>query len=177
MSQIVDELLFLSRMDIGEIKLASAPVQLDVIVKEIQRQATVLGQPNQVEVTASTVEAAFVLGDELRLRELVLNLVDNAVKYSRAGGKVEISLTRQADRAILAVQDQGIGIDPEDQPHIFDRFYRTEAARAHTKKGTGLGLSICKWIVEVHQGTIHVQSTPGVGSVFIVNLPLFSMKP
>src|SRR6185295_7681041 len=173
MSQIVDELLFLSRADIGEVKVASAPVQLDVIVKEIQRQAGVLGQHNQVEVSASTIEPAFVLGDELRLRELVLNLVDNAVKYSRQGGKVDIELTRQGDRAILAVKDQGIGIDPEDLPHIFNRFYRTEAARAHTKKGTGLGLSICKWIVDVHRGTIEVQSIPDVGSTFTLLLPLF----
>jgi two-component system OmpR family sensor kinase len=178
MSQIVDELLFLSRTDLGEIKVASATIQLDLIVKEIQRQAAVLGQLSQIEVTAPTVEPALVLGDELRLRELVLNLVDNAVKYSRPGGKVEISLTRAGNRTVrLAVKDQGIGIAPEDQPHVFDRFYRTEAARAHTKKGTGLGLAICKWIVEIHRGSIQVQSEPGAGSTFTVILPLFSSLP
>jgi len=177
MSLIVDELLFLSRTDIGEIKVASAPVQLDVIVKEIQRQAAVLGQPNQVEVSAPTIDQVFVMGDELRLRELVLNLVDNAVKYSQPGGNVELTLTRQGDRANLAVTDRGIGIAIEDQPHIFNRFYRTEAARAHTKKGTGLGLAICKWIVEVHHGTIQVESSSGVGSTFTVSLPLFHTSP
>jgi two-component system OmpR family sensor kinase len=172
MSQIVDELLFLSRTDLGEVKIASSPVQLDVIVKEIQRQAAVLGHSHQVEVTASAVEPAVVLGDELRLRELVLNLVDNAVKYSLPGGKAEITLTRRGDEALLTVTDQGIGIAPEDQAHIFNRFYRTEAARAHTKKGTGLGLAICKWIVDAHGGTIRVRSAPGSGSTFTVTLPL-----
>jgi signal transduction histidine kinase len=147
-------------------------VQLDVIVREIQRQAAVLGQSHQVEVTAPVVEPAVVIGDELRLRELVLNLVDNAVKYSLPGGKAEIALTRRGDHASLTVTDQGIGIAAEEQAHIFNRFYRTEAARAHTKKGTGLGLAICKWIVEVHRGTIQARSAPGAGSTFTVTLPL-----
>jgi two-component system OmpR family sensor kinase len=172
MSQIVDELLFLSRTDLGEVKIASSPVQLDAIVREIQRQAAVLGQSHQIEVTASVVEPAVVLGDDLRLRELVLNLVDNAVKYSRPGGKAEVTLTRGPDQASLTVTDQGIGIAAEEQAHIFDRFYRSEAARAHTKKGTGLGLAICKWIVEAHRGTIQVRSAPGSGSTFMVTLPL-----
>jgi heavy metal sensor kinase len=172
MSQIVEELLFLSRTDLGEVKIASAPVQLDVIVKEAQRQAAVLGQSQQIEVTASTIESAVVIGDELRLRELVLNLLDNAVKYSHPGGKAEITLTREGDLARLTVKDQGIGVSPEEQTHLFNRFYRTEPARAHTKKGTGLGLAICKWIVEVHHGTIQVQSAGGEGSTFTVTLPL-----
>jgi len=171
LSQIVDELLFLSRTDLGEVKIVSAPVQLDVIVREIQRQAAVLGQEHQVEITAPTIEPAVVIGDELRLRELVLNLVDNAVKYSLPGGKAEITLTRQSEWAKLTVTDQGIGIAAEEQAHIFNRFYRTEAARSHSKEGTGLGLAICKWIVEVHQGTIQVLSSPDAGSTFTVALP------
>lgn len=172
MSQIVDELLFLSRTDLGEVTIAAAPVHLDTIVKEAQRQAVVLGQTLPVEVTASSIEPAVVIGDELRLRELVLNLLDNAVKYSHPGGTAEISLTREGGRAVLRVTDHGIGIGPEDHPNLFNRFFRTEAARAHTKKGTGLGLAICKWIVEVHRGTIQVQSAPGQGATFTVTLPL-----
>ena len=131
-----------------------------------------LGQEGHVEVVLGTVRPATVLGDELRLRELLLNLVDNAVKYSKPGGKVEINLLTESGEARLAVVDQGIGIAPEAQKLIFDRFYRTDEARAHTKKGTGLGLSICAWIAEAHQGRIEVRSAPGEGSTFTVVLPL-----
>src|SRR5437016_5456957 len=129
-------------------------------------------QEHGVQVTVGTVEPAVVRGDELRLRELLLNLVDNAVKYSRPGGKVEIALVREGTTARLSVMDQGIGIAPEELGRIFDRFYRTDAARAHAKKGTGLGLSICKWIAEAHHGRIEAQSTMGQGSKFTVVLPV-----
>lgn len=172
MSRIVEELLFLSRADLGEVKMECAPVRLEALVEDIQRQACLLGQEGHVEVVLGTVRPATVLGDELRLRELLLNLVDNAVKYSKPGGKVEINLLTESGEARLAVVDQGIGIAPEAQKLIFDRFYRTDEARAHTKKGTGLGLSICAWIAEAHQGRIEVRSAPGEGSTFTVVLPL-----
>ena len=172
MTRIVDELLFLSRADLGEVAIESLPVRLDALVEDIRRQAAVLGQEHGVQVTVGTVEPAVVLGDELRLRELLLNLVDNAVKYSRPGGKVEIVLVREGTTGRLSVTDQGIGMAPEEQGRIFDRFYRTDAARAHFKKGTGLGLSICKWIAEAHHGRIEVQSQVGEGSRFTVVLPV-----
>jgi len=172
MTRIVDELLFLSRADLGEVKLESIPVRLDTLVEDIHRQATLLGQEQDVQVTLGTVTPATVRGDELRLRELLLNLVDNAIKYSQPGGKVEISLVTEGTIARLSVLDHGIGIPPDAQARIFDRFYRTDAARAHAKKGTGLGLSICKWIAEAHHGRIEVQSTEGEGSRFTVVLPL-----
>jgi two-component system OmpR family sensor kinase len=172
MTRIVDELLFLSRADLGEVKMESRPVQLDALVEDIQRQATVLGQEQNVQVAVGAIEPVTVLGDELRLRELVLNLVDNAIKYSHPGGKVELGLSRDAKTVRLTVTDAGIGIPPEARARIFDRFYRTDEARAHTKKGTGLGLSICKWIAEAHHGRIEVQSAPGQGSRFTVILPL-----
>ena len=172
MTRIVDELLFLSRADLGEVKMESIPVRLDTLVEDIYRQATILGQEQEVQVTLGTVTPATVQGDELRLRELLLNLVDNAIKYSRPSGKVELSLVSEWNTARLSVLDHGIGIPPEAQARIFDRFYRADAARAHAKKGTGLGLSICKWIAEAHHGRIEVQSTVGEGSRFTVVLPL-----
>jgi two-component system OmpR family sensor kinase len=177
MTRIVDELLFLSRADLGEVKMESVPVRLDALVEDIHRQATLLGQEHHVQVTPGTVTPATVQGDEFRLRELFLNLVDNAIKYSRPNGKVEISLMSEAGTARLSVSDHGIGIEPEVQARIFDRFYRTDAARAHAKKGTGLGLSICKWIAEAHHGRIEVQSSPGEGSKFTVVLPLAPLSP
>ncbi len=172
MSRIVDELLFLARANLGEVRMESKPVRLDQLVQDIQRQAVVLGQEQTVEVVADALEPVTVLGDELRLRELILNLVDNAIKYSRAGGKVELTLKEDHGLARLSVSDHGIGIPPEAQARIFDRFYRTDEARAHCKKGTGLGLSICKWIAEAHQGRIEVRSTVGQGAQFTVVLPL-----
>jgi len=118
------------------------------------------------------VKPATVLGDELRLRELFLNLVDNAVKYSQTGGSVDSTLATEGREAKISIIDHGIGISPEDQTRIFGRFYRTDDARAHTKKGTGLGLAICAWIVESHHGHIELHSEVGKGSTFTVRLPL-----
>ena len=172
MSRIVDELLFLSRADLGEIKLKRAPVQLDDLVREIQQQAMVLGKDRQVETVVREVSPIIVSGDDLRLRELFLNLVDNAIKYSHPGDTVEMSLVHNGQAGEFTIKDQGIGISLEDQPRIFDRFYRTDSARSYAAKGTGLGLSICKWIVESHNGFIRVQSSPNNGSRFTVVLPL-----
>ncbi len=171
MSGIVEELLFLSRADLGEVRIERRPVRLDALVEDVQRQAAVLGQEQDVHVSVGTMEPVTVQGDELRLRELLLNLVDNAVKYSRRGGKVELSLARNGNQVRLTVADQGIGISDEAQARIFDRFYRADEARAHAPKGTGLGLSICKWIAEAHHGRIEVWSTAGGGSRFTVILP------
>jgi heavy metal sensor kinase len=172
MTRIVDELLFLSRADMGEVKMEHLPVSLDSLIEDVQRQGSLLGQERDVQVLLSATTPAVVLGDELRLRELFLNLVDNAIKYSRSGGTVEMALTIEQGQARLSVTDHGIGIAQEDQPQIFDRFYRTDHARAHTKKGTGLGLAICIWIAESHRGQIEVQSKIGEGSTFTVLLPL-----
>jgi heavy metal sensor kinase len=172
MSRIVDELLFLSRADLGQIKMECVPVHLETLVEDIQRQACLLGQERGVDVVLGPTAPAVVLGDELRLRELLLNIVDNAVKYSHPGGKVEIHLLPEGQTVRIAVIDQGIGIPAEFHKQIFDRFFRTDDARAHTRKGTGLGLSICAWIVETHHGRIEVQSDAGKGSTFTVILPL-----
>ncbi len=174
MSRIVDELLFLSRADLGEIKLKMVPVQLDDLVREIQQQAQILGEERHIQTVLEVVEPVVVQGDDLRLRELLLNLLDNAVKYSQKGQTVELSLTVSGGQGKLVIRDHGIGIAPEDQERVFDRFYRTDEARAHAAKGTGLGLSICKWIVEVHHGTIEMKSTTQGGSCFTVCLPLAS---
>jgi heavy metal sensor kinase len=172
MSRIVDELLFLSRADLGEIKMESEPVRLEALVEDIYRQALLLGQERNIQVVLGELTSATVCGDELRLRELILNIVDNAVKYSHPGGEVGIRLRVADSSAWLSVIDHGIGFPPDAQRRIFDRFYRTDEARAHTKKGTGLGLAICAWIVDTHHGRIEVESEVGKGSTFTIVLPL-----
>jgi two-component system OmpR family sensor kinase len=176
MSRIVDELLFLSRADLGEIKLKMFPVQLDDLVREIQQQALVLGMDRHIQAVLTAVEPVLIHGDDLRLRELLLNLVDNAVKYSYEGQTVELALVVEGSHAKIMVRDHGIGIAPENHARVFDRFYRTDEARAHGAKGTGLGLAICKWIVEVHHGTIELDSTVHGGSCFTVFLPLIPAR-
>lgn len=171
MNRIVEELFFLSRADLGEVKMEHLPVRLDALVEDVQRQAALLGQDREVHVLLGSMTPCTVQGDELRLRELLLNLVDNAVKYSKPGEKVELSLLCDGCQARLSVKDAGIGIRSDAIPAIFDRFYRTDDARAHVKGGTGLGLAICKWITEAHHGRIEVRSTPGQGSTFTVILP------
>ncbi|MDT7040933.1 heavy metal sensor histidine kinase [Candidatus Nitronereus thalassa] len=172
MSRIVDELLFLSRADLGEIKIAKDPVQLDQLVQEIHHQAMVLGKERDINPVLGHLEPTTIVGDELRLRELLLNIVDNAIKYSQEKGTIEISLEHANGMANISVKDHGIGISPEEQTVIFNRFFRSDTARAHAQKGTGLGLAICKWIAETHQGNIRVESSPGKGSRFIISLPL-----
>ncbi|WP_455245547.1 sensor histidine kinase [Petrachloros mirabilis] len=174
MTRIVDELLFLSRADMGEVKMERLPVKLESLLEDVHRQASLLGQERNVQVVLGMVAPATVLGDELRLRELFLNLLDNAVKYSKSGGSVEITLYTETGQAKVLITDHGIGISRDDQAKIFDRFYRTDDARTHSKKGTGLGLAICAWIIDSHHGRIQVESEEGKGSTFTVTLPLAS---
>ncbi|MDH4087768.1 MAG: ATP-binding protein [Nitrospira sp.] len=172
MTRIVDELLFLSRADMGEVRVESLPVAMESLVEDIHRQAKLLAQDRNIEVLLGTVMPVVVQGDDLRLRELLLNLVENAMKYSYSGGKVEIALLNDGREARLSVTDYGIGIAPADHKKIFQRFFRTDVARGHTKKGTGLGLAICSWIAELHKGRVEVKSDLGQGSTFTVVLPL-----
>jgi two-component system, OmpR family, sensor kinase len=172
MTRIVDELLFLSRADMGEVRVESLPVAMESLVEDIHRQAKLLAQDRHIEVLLGTVMPVVVQGDDLRLRELLLNLVENAMKYSHPDGKVEIALLNDGREARLSVTDQGIGIAPADHKKIFQRFFRTDVARSHTKKGTGLGLAICSWIAELHKGRVEVKSDLGQGSTFTVVLPL-----
>jgi len=172
MTRIVDELLFLSRADMGEVRVESLPVAMESLVEDIHRQAKLLAQDRNIEVLLGTVMPVVVQGDDLRLRELLLNLVENAMKYSYPGGKVEIALLNDGREARLSVTDHGIGIAPADHKKIFQRFFRTDVARGHTKKGTGLGLAICSWIAELHKGRVEVKSALGQGSTFTVVLPL-----
>ena len=113
-------------------------------------------------------------GDRLRLKQLLLNLVDNAVKYTPAGGRILLAGDHEESWTRVRVEDSGIGIPPEALPHIFDRFYRVDKARSLHDTGGGLGLSICQWIAQAHGGQITVQSRSGYGSTFIVALPLLS---
>lgn len=146
-------------------------IDLSDSVREASEIISALGEVKQVSVKSTIEPGVAVKGDKIRLKQIVLNLGDNAVKYTPVGGRVEVELSTDGQRANLRVSDSGIGIDPQHLPHIFDRFYRVDASRAGAD-GTGLGLAIVKRIVELHGGTVHVESTPAAGSTFTVSLPL-----
>lgn len=171
MSIMVEELLLLSKAEQGELKLNISEIPLHKLLEGIYNNAGVLSRGKGITITMNNSEDVYVNGDEMRLRQVLLNLVDNAVKYSPSGGKVELSLTRDKEYAHISVKDTGLGIAKEEQDKIFGRFYRVDASRSREIGGTGLGLSICKWITEAHGGKIAVVSDIGKGTTFTVSLP------
>ncbi|MGH9262797.1 MAG: sensor histidine kinase, partial [Acidimicrobiales bacterium] len=174
MTELVDALLTLARADEGRAELHREAVDLRVIVEEAQETGELLAERSGVTIDVATPAHPVVLAvDRSRVRQLILNLVENAVKYTPRGGSVSVRLTAGDGRVALSVADTGIGIAPGDLPHIFDRFWRADTARTRTgeRAGTGLGLAICKWIAEAHGGVIEVQSRAGRGTVFTVTLP------
>jgi signal transduction histidine kinase len=174
MTEMVDNLLTLARADEGRAPLALEESDLRDIVADVSETAGMLGEGARVRVTTHIPERPVLLPvDRHRVRELLLNLVTNAIKYTPADGTVGLRLAEAEDAVTLVVSDTGVGIAPGDLPHIFDRFWRADPARSRTgeRAGTGLGLAITKWIAEAHGGTITVQSRPGRGTVFTVRLP------
>jgi two-component system, OmpR family, sensor kinase len=175
MSDLVDSLLTLARADEGRFDIYRVPIELDPLVREVYETAVILGEDAGLSLSMPVLDNAVVMGDRTRLRQLLLNLVTNAIKYTPRGGRVELSVTRKpGDEISIAVRDTGIGIAANDLPHVFDRFWRADRvrSRASERGGFGLGLSISQWIVQAHGGTLTVQSRLGRGSVFTVNLPV-----
>jgi two-component system, OmpR family, sensor kinase len=174
MTELVDALLMLARVDEGRAELHREDVDLRAIVEEARETGELLAEQAGVGIEVHTPPQPVVLAvDRRRVHQLVLNLVENAVKYTPRGGNVVLHLSASNGRVLLAVSDSGIGIAPGDLPHIFDRFWRADSARTRTgeRPGTGLGLAICKWIAEAHGGSIDVQSRPGRGTTFTVAFP------
>lgn len=171
LGRLVADLLTLARADAG-LHLQRQPVRLDTILHDTHRQARWLALAREQRVVLVKTAETWVEGNADALRQLLLILVDNALKYSPDGGEVRLSLRRDGGMVRLIVSDDGEGIAPEDVPHIFERFYRAD--RARTGSGTGLGLAIARWIVDEHGGTIAVESQPGRGSTFTVTLAAIS---
>jgi len=174
MTELLDSLLTLARADEGRAELHREPVDLRAIVSEAGETGDLLADHAGVAIEIRTPPAPLVLAvDRSRVRQLLLNLIENAVKYTPRGGNVSVQLSANDGRILLTVADSGIGIAPGDLPHIFDRFWRADSARTRTgeRPGTGLGLAISKWIAEAHGGSIEVQSRPGRGTTFTVTFP------
>jgi signal transduction histidine kinase len=177
MSDLVDSLLTLARADEGRFDLHREPVALGPLVRDVFETAAILGEDARLSVSMSVLEEGVVDGDARRLRQLFLNLITNAIKYTPQGGRVELSLShRLGDEIAFTVRDSGIGMSASDLAHVFERFWRADRARSRTSErgGFGLGLAISQWIAQAHGGRIAVQSRLGRGTVFTVTLPLIS---
>ena len=171
MSQIIDRLLFLARADAGQEQLTLEQINLGNLIQDLGDDVEVLCQQKGLELKTGEMPNFIVKGDRAMLRQLFLNLLDNAIKYTPSGGTVSVNMTTERQRAAVAISDTGIGIPPEDLPHIFERFYRVDKARSRAEGSSGLGLSICQYIADVHGGRIEVESQMGKGSTFTVRLP------
>lgn len=172
MSNIVEGLILLAKADSGTATLSKRAVNLGKLIEEITEDAIVLAEQKQISVAVEKLEPVTIQGDELRLRQMVLNLVDNAIKYTPEHGSIFISLIKADGTAKLTVRDTGMGIPQEEITKIFDRFYRVDKSRSRLPDGLGLGLSIAKWVAESHDGKIEAYSSLGSGSTFVVSLPL-----
>jgi len=174
MTELVESLLTLARADEGRAPLAVEESDLRDLMGDVVETAGMLGEGVGITVTSRIPDQPVRLAvDRQRIREMLLNLVTNAIKYTPQGGAIDLTLSEQDGAVSLTVRDTGIGIAPGDLPHIFERFWRADPARSRTgdRPGTGLGLAITKWIAEAHGGSITVQSRPGRGTVFSVRLP------
>lgn len=171
-SRIVDGLTLLAKADAGMVSLALSPMRLDELVRDSFADAQIIAEPHGVRVELAACEALTVPGDAHRLRQLLLNLVDNAIKYNQPQGWLIMALQRSGENAELVMTNSGAGIPPEILPRVFDRFYRGDPAHSDAVDGCGLGLSIAQWIVSAHHGSIQIASTPKDRTTVTVRLPL-----
>lgn len=172
MSRLTDQLLTLSRRDAGVEQFLPVPLDLNGVVAGVVDAMQPLAESKGLRLRLEGNGPVQVVGDEGRLRQVFINLLDNALKYTPEGGTVTVRVGEQDSSATVAVEDTGSGIPPEHLPHVFDRFYRVDKARTRVEGGTGLGLSIAQSIVAAHGGRIDLTSTPGSGTTCIVQLPV-----
>ena len=171
MSKVLEDLFVLSKSDENQVNLDYKPVDLRALVEEVCKHAEILAEEKNIKIIIAFLEPIEIKGDEVRLRQMVWNVLQNGIKYTQQGGELKISLQNEVDFALLTIQDTGIGIPEEDLPLIFNRFYRVDKARTRDEGGSGLGLSICRQIAEAHKGKIEVESKLGVGTRFKIRLP------
>lgn len=176
LARIVDDLGLLTKADAGLVRLSNTEVSLDELVRDVHADAEALGVSKKIRVECSVCDGVTVTGDRDRLRQLLLNLVDNAVKFNVPDGRVGISLRRSDTSAEVRISNTGPGIPATSLPRVFDRFYRGENAMALQVDGSGLGLSLARWIVVSHGGRLTLKSSPDGETEAMVRLPL-SLRP
>lgn len=171
LARIVDSLALLAKADAGMVAMKMEPVNLSELVRDSFEDAQVLARARNIRVVLGKCDEISVKGDRHRLRQLLLNLMDNAVKHNRDGGIIEMQCMHNGDWAELRISNSGPGLSAEQLSHVFERFFRGDPARGSSKEGCGLGLAISKWIVEAHGGSISLKSTPPGPTAVEVRLP------
>ncbi|QRG68013.1 sensor histidine kinase [Brevibacillus choshinensis] len=172
LTKLVSDLLTLARSDSNELQIMKQKLRLDELVLKCTQVFTELAIVKEIHLETDIEQPLEIVGDEERLHQLLVILLDNALKYTNQGGKIYVLCKREGQRVTVMVNDTGIGIPKEDIPFLFDRFFRVDKMRSRQTEGTGLGLSIAKWIVDAHHGKIQVSSEEGVGTSFLLTLPL-----
>jgi len=174
MSRIVESLLAISRLDAGEVKMDKTRLDLGDLAASTADEMRLLAEEKSIRLRTHAAVSIQVEGDRTRLQQVIVNLIDNAIKYTQEGGTVEIRVGQEGNTAILEVSDDGPGIPAHALPHVFERFYRADKARSRASGGAGLGLSIVKAICAAHNAEVKVSSQEGRGSCFRVELPMFT---
>jgi signal transduction histidine kinase len=174
LSKIVDSLLDISKIDSGGAHIKRAPVDLSLIAASTVEQMRLLAEEKHISVFCTQRGPVVVLGDDVRLKQVLVNLLDNAIKYTGEGGRVDIDVTASDGQAIVQVSDDGIGVPSASLLHVFERFYRADRARSRESGGSGLGLSIVKAICTAHHGAVSISSVEGEGTQVRVTLPLLA---
>ncbi len=172
LTKIVDGLTLLTKADAGQVALGFEALALDELVRDVFADAQFLAKPANITVTLNECEAITLRGSRHRLRQLLLNLADNAIKYNDCGGTVELSLRREGETAVLRISNTGAGITPDVLPQVFDRFFRGDASHNSSIDGCGLGLCIAQWIAHAHNGSIEISSRSGGLTHATVCLPI-----
>jgi len=176
MSRIVESLLAISRLDAGEAKMDKTRLDLGELAASTGNEMVLLAEEKSIRLRMHTTAGVQVEGDRTRLQQVIVNLIDNAVKYTQQGGEVDITVGVDGKTAVLEVSDNGPGISAYALPHVFERFYRADKARSRASGGAGLGLSIVKAICAVHNADVNVSSQEGRGTTFRVELPLLTIQ-
>lgn len=178
LARIVEDMFTLARADAGKRELKLRDFYLDELVAETSHAAAVLAERKGVVVECNTDKEAPYRGDEDLLRQMMLNLLDNAIKHTPSGGKISLRLSQNDSRHLITIEDSGRGIPAEAQPHVFERFYRADSARTRSEpangSGAGLGLSIARWIAEAHNGSLNLVHSDDTGSLFSISLPVYA---
>ena len=172
LSELVEDLLEISRLESRQIQLAVKPVELDDAANRALEAVRPKSRARSVTIDVQVPGDVFVLGDQRAVEQIILNLLDNAVKYTRAGGRVWVTAQREGDEVVMKVKDDGPGIEERHLPRLFERFYRVDKGRSRDMGGTGLGLSIVKHFATAMKGAVSVESAPGLGATFVVTLPM-----
>ena len=172
LSSIVESLLTMSKADFEQQEVQYEEVRMKDLLEELYEDCEIIAQKKQIGIELRRNEDVTIIGDRIRLRQLFLNLIDNAIKYTPEQGRVSVSSERRDGFVKVQVQDTGVGIPEAELAKIFDRFYRVDKARSREMGGSGLGLAIAKWVAELHRGHIEVTSEEGKGTTFTVFLPL-----